>query len=238
MKPIIDPTAALTFSDYYSLRATIKEVAEHFGYELHREPLDLPRPQTAQYSVVASSAAEAKEQINKVLPFTNLESETARREILISPVMLKLIPIVKPQLSIEYSLFVSNQLKGTVDYYLESKSSQVLIVEAKLADIDRGFKQLIAEMVAFHQISELPERPIYGAVTTGQLWHFGLLDSVAKRIYYDLNFYTEPKDIEALLGILVGILSRTSHELPFHGSSVSSANQSTAPTNPPSAASP
>ena len=42
-KPIIDPTAQLTFSSYYDLPYTIAQVAQHFGYTLNKTYLDLPQ---------------------------------------------------------------------------------------------------------------------------------------------------------------------------------------------------
>ncbi|MGF1482368.1 MAG: hypothetical protein ACFB4I_23310 [Cyanophyceae cyanobacterium] len=202
-KPVIDQKASLTFSDYYSLRVTAAEIAEHFGYTLHRKRLTLPYSDDNGIEVIA---AEIEQQINNILPYVNLDSETARREVLISPLMFRLVELVKPQINIEYWLSVSDQLKGTVDYYISSQSSQILIVEAKLADTEKGFKQLIAEMVAFQQREEL-EISIYGAVTTGETWHFGRLNPKSKILERDINFYTEPQGIKELLSVLVGILT-------------------------------
>ena len=201
-KPIIDPTAQLTFSDYYSLRATDAEIADYFGYKLNKVRLSLP---CSKKNAVGVMADEVERQIQRVLPFVNLDTEAARREILIAPLMYQLINLVEPQLIIEYPLYVSAQLKGTVDYYLKGQSSQILVVEAKQADTDRGFKQLIAELVAF-QIREERLLPIYGAVTTGQTWHFGRLNPESLTVERDINFYTEPQGIEELLSVLVGIL--------------------------------
>ncbi|MEM9162668.1 MAG: hypothetical protein AAGC54_06310 [Cyanobacteria bacterium P01_F01_bin.4] len=50
---------------------------------------------------------------------------------------------------------------------------------------------------------------LYGAVTTGDIWKFGLLYREEKRIVQDINLYRVPADLEELLGILVNILKNT-----------------------------
>lgn len=215
MKPIIDPTASLTFSDYYKLQATDDEIADYFGYRLQRISMSLAVDLSTWFSdeqsfFIKEASTEIEQQIRAVLPYVNLDTEAARREILIAPLVLKLLQIVKPQLKFEYPLFATNQLKGAVDYYFKSQSSQILIVEAKAADTDRGFKQLVAELVAF-QIREEWTQLIYGAVTTGQTWHFGRLNPTAKILERDIDFYTEPQGIEELLSILAGILTTPAH---------------------------
>ena len=178
--------------------------------------------------------------------YVNLDSEIARREILISPFMFAAIALLaqsayacgipsgqrreppqavrstsvceadqdalrprfalaKPQLNIEYYLDVEPQLEGTVDYYLHSSTNQILIVEAKLADIDRGFKQLIPELIAFEQKTEITSF-IYGAVTTGSVWCFARLCPISKEFKRDLNLYLLPNNTIELLKIVLGIL--------------------------------
>lgn len=84
-------------------------------------------------------------------------------------------------------------------------SSQILVIEAK-ADIERGFKQLIAELVALQQWQET-NLPIYGAVTTGEIWRFGILEPKSHKISYALQLDREPQDLEELIGVMAGILA-------------------------------
>ncbi|MBC6475220.1 MAG: hypothetical protein GDA48_22385 [Hormoscilla sp. GM102CHS1] len=51
------------------------------------------------------------------------------------------------QLRIEYPLKVNDRLKGDLDYYLYTRSI-ILVVEAKNADLSRGFTQLAMELIA------------------------------------------------------------------------------------------
>jgi hypothetical protein len=87
--------------------------------------------------------------------------------------------------------------------------SRLLVIEAKNEDLYRGFKQLVAEMIAVYQWSEDEDiKTLYGAVSTGNLWQFGKLDIVNRRIYQDLKVYDVPAELNELLHILVGILER------------------------------
>ena len=229
---------SLSFSDYFSLKVTEAEIAQHFGYKFRREYLELPVPESNMTEEIAAKAKTTSEAIASILPYVNLDSEIARREIFISPFMYAAIALLaqsaqrrfppqavpstsvceadqdakrprfalaKPQLNIEYYLDVDSQLNGTVDYYLHSSTNQILIVEAKLADIDRGFKQLIPELVAMSKKTEITSF-IYGAVTTGSIWCFALLCPVSKEFKRDLNLYLLPNNTRELLEIVIGIL--------------------------------
>ena len=47
---------------------------------------------------------------------------------------------------------------------------------------------------------------LFGAVTTGPVWRFGLLDRTQKTITKDTEAYLLPRDLESLLGIFVELL--------------------------------
>jgi hypothetical protein len=47
---------------------------------------------------------------------------------------------------------------------------------------------------------------LYGAVTIGNVWMFGILDVQSRTIFQDIGSYTLPDDLEDLIRILVGIL--------------------------------
>ena len=200
VKPIIDPNKSYTFRSYYFLPYEAKEIAGYFGFELNKAYLELPKSDSVSFKAIQ----EIKVKLRRILPLTELDSETARREILISPLLLELVGYRKIQFSIEYTLNVSKQLKGSLDYYLRTDTSNFLITEAKLADITRGFKQLIAEMIALSQWLE-NEKIVYGAVSIGDIWQFAVLDPVVKKIDQDLTLYRVPNDLDDLFAILLGI---------------------------------
>ncbi len=44
------------------------------------------------------------------------------------------------------------------------------------------------------------------AVSTGNVWQFGILERANKRLIQDFNLYRVPADVEILLRALIGIL--------------------------------
>ncbi|MGB8699855.1 MAG: hypothetical protein WCD18_10605, partial [Thermosynechococcaceae cyanobacterium] len=138
------------------------------------------------------------------LPFVQLTSETAKREILVAPILSRVAVICQQVLRIEYALKVNNLLQGNLDYLIRSNHS-LIVIEAKRDDLTRGFTQLATEMIALAMLEET-STVIYGAVTIGNVWIFSLLESGTHTITQDIASYTVPDDLEPLVKILVGIL--------------------------------
>ncbi len=95
-----------------------------------------------------------------------------------------------------------------MDYYLQSQHN-VLVVEAKQADLTRGFTQLAAELIALDSWVESDEPILYGAVTTGDIWQLGSFHREKRVVTQDLMLYRVPTDLEVLMQILVEILIQT-----------------------------
>ena len=101
---------------------------------------------------------------------------------------------------------VNHQLKGTLDYYLQGKGN-LLVIEAKQGDPERGFTQLAVELVAVDKWLEDEIELLYGAISLGEIWRFGILDRQAKQVTQDINWYRVPTDLEDLMAVLIAILS-------------------------------
>lgn len=201
MSKLLNPNQPYTFSKIFDLKIAADELANEFGYTLTRKRLNLP-----QYQGELESLEVLKSRIERVLPYVDLGSETSRREVLISQVVLDLVYYTKAQLKIEYAIKVTEQLQGYLDYLIRS-NTEVLVIEEKREDLDYGFSQLVAEMIALDQWDRTPAQPtILGAVTTGKIWEFGLLHRDSKHIDQGLDTYRVPDDLEPLMRILVQAL--------------------------------
>ncbi|WP_008312259.1 hypothetical protein [Leptolyngbya sp. PCC 6406] len=199
---VLEPGGSYTFSRIFELKLIAAELAEEFGYTFSRKRLNLP-----QYSGDLDRITELKDRIEETLPYVNLSTETARREILVSPVILDLIHYTQAELRIEYPIKVTEQLQGYLDYFLQ-RQSQLLIIEAKKGDLDFGFTQLVAQLIALDQWEiDNPADRILGAVTTGKIWEFGLLHRKRKHIDQGFDSYRVPDDVEPLMRILVQALT-------------------------------
>ncbi len=198
---IIDKDKSYTFRDYFDLDPPIDELLDYFGYTRQVEKCTFPKT-TIDTDYFSGLALLLEEHIR----YVDLTSEIARRESLISPVLLKIAVYLKMRVNIEYPLKVSHQLKGKIDYYMQH-DNKLLIVEAKKGDLQRGFTQLAVELIALDLWLDEDVKPLYGIVTMGNVWQFGVLHRQTKVITQDMNLFRVPADLDELLSILIAILS-------------------------------
>ncbi len=201
---ILQPDASYTFRSFFELPNDPDEILAEFGYGYTQARLALPKTTTA-----LPGLADLKAQIEATLPYVQLTSETAKREVLIAPVLLRVATLCHQILRFEYPIKVSNWLQGNLDYFIRGEQD-IIIIEAKRDDLTRGFTQLAVEMIALSLLEEAPEA-IYGAVTMGSFWIFGRLDRQTKQITQDIGGYQVPDDVEDLVKVLVGILTGEPH---------------------------
>ncbi len=199
-QPLLDPNRSYTFSNYFELGFTVDDLVAEFGYSFERKFLTLP-----QYSDKLDRITDLKQRIEEILPYVDLENETTRREMLIAPIISDLIHYSHAQLRIEYSIQVDNRLQGKLDYLLRS-TTNLIVIEAKQADINRGFTQLATEMIALDHWIDSPQTEILGAVTTGNIWQFGILDRQSKSICEGINLYRVTEEVEIIIRILLARL--------------------------------
>jgi hypothetical protein len=134
-----------------------------------------------------------------------LNNEMARREFLIAPVITEIIMYTQSLVRVEFPLAVNDQLKGTLDYWLEGKHG-FLVIEAKNGDLEQGFVQLAAELIALDQWLQDPVPHLFGAVSVGSVWQFGILQRVEKTVIQDVSLFRVPMDVEDLLRVIIAAL--------------------------------
>ena len=189
-----------SFADYFDLSYSTKDIIAELGYQFNLEKLALPN-----YTVDNQGITQLKESLYKKLPHISLNSEMAKREFLISPLFFLLLDYVEFDINVEYAININDKLKGNIDYLLSS-AQNFIVVEAKNADLERGFTQLAAELIGFSQYNEDSKNLLYGAVTVGNIWQFGLLDVKNKILHKDIDAFLVPADLEKLFSVLLGIL--------------------------------
>ena len=194
------PTTVRGFHDYFKLTASPRDLAEAFGYAFEVEAMSLPQ---ATDSLSWLSALEGR--LSYALRHFIFDSETARRECLIGPVLFEVARYLEISLRFEYGIQATPQLKGTLDYLFQSQQS-LLVIEAKQADLTRGFSQLTAELIALDHLAEIPNPILFGAVSYGDMWRFGRLDRQEKRIVQDVSGVLVPDSTEKLVRTLIAIL--------------------------------
>lgn len=197
---LLEEGSSYTFRSYFEMPYETDEVLSEFGISLISRKLSLPK------SAVSIESVEAlKMELEATLEVVELASETARREILVAPVLTKVVRWSRSRLRIEYPLIVNDQLKGKLDYLVEG-AHQLLVIEAKNDDLSRGFTQLAVELIALAR-REPEQSVLYGAVTIGNVWLFGWLDVASSTIYRDTSLYPVPSNLQDVMEILMGILA-------------------------------
>lgn len=190
------------FSDYFELPYAPADILAEFNCTYERKRLELPK-----YAGELKCLDFLSRYLPRNLAYVNPISEMARREVLIAPTLLEICAETQTQLNIEYPININEQLKGSFDYYINSNShTGMLVVEAKQSDLGRGFTQLAVELIALDQWIQSEAPLLYGAVTTGEDWRFGIFNRQQKLISQDLKLYRVPEELEELLRVLAGII--------------------------------
>ncbi|MCI5178519.1 MAG: hypothetical protein D3911_04200 [Candidatus Electrothrix sp. AW3_4] len=200
-KSIFKEGKKYTFRDYFYLPNPVEDIVAELGYSYSLEVLQLP----TSASCNVESVNNLKRTYYNVLPKISLNSETAKREFLIAPVLFELAKETDLKINVEYPIDVSELLSGYLDYLIRYKQ-ELIVIEAKKGDIDRGFNQLAAELIALDQYEEEGGSTLYGVVTIGEMWVFCTLDRKKKKITRDMHNYTIPEHVEGIFRILVGII--------------------------------
>jgi hypothetical protein len=192
----------------YSDFTTITKVREAFGLTIE-ESIDLftDIPEALPSSHLQTTLNE------NVFLATAINTEKARSELIIAPVLLEVRRMLNFQIGFfsgsEFNVDLQAGLSGYCDYILtaskesyEIRTPVVTLAEAKNESIKSGLGQCIAEMVAaqlFNQRNGEAIKSIYGAVTTGTDWKF--LKLTDKTIWIDKRDYFI-NEVSHILGIL------------------------------------
>ena len=194
----------MAYSDF-----DLKKVRNNFGLQIDEQPDLFAEVTPVQPSVtLANTLAEIAHLAMAI------NTEKARSEMLIIPVLLEIWRQAQPQISLfsgtEFTVDEERGLTGYCDYILSRSKEQltlnapvVMIVEAKNENIKGGLGQCVAEMIAAQLFNEREGNAIetiYGAVTTGEIWKFLKLVGAVAAI--DLSDYYIVRDVPTILGIL------------------------------------
>lgn len=194
-----------SFSDYFNMGYPSEEIVAALGYQLVLEEIHFS--QTAQVNV--QRVDDLKTFYYQIVPKITLNSESAKREFMIAPLLQAIMLDIDGKLNIEYPIDVNERLNGVIDYLIRS-TEELIVIEAKKGDLERGFNQLAAEMIALDQHEEnLTSDTLYGAITIGEVWRFSVLKRSEKRLIKDINLFRFPQDTQDILSIVLNILLKS-----------------------------
>jgi hypothetical protein len=188
-----------------------------FTFQSLRDKLGLHLGQDASLfapieEVTISEYLETTLQENVALAL-NINTEKARSEMIIAPMLIEVRKILKKQVSlfsgVEFQVDAALGLTGVCDYIISKSTNQVyvsapavMIVEAKNENIKAGLPQCIAAMYAAKIYNEREHNAvdrILGIVTTGSNWKFLTLEDTHVLIDYDEYLIDQAGKILAII---------------------------------------
>ncbi|HEY9908714.1 MAG TPA: hypothetical protein V6D18_14040 [Thermosynechococcaceae cyanobacterium] len=195
----------------YSQFTTLESSVQQFGLTVS----EVAYPLISYTPIEASPFLEAV--LDRALAWAiAVGTEKARSEALILQLLLEVREQLDRQVSVfsgrEFNVDVSQGLNGYCDFLISRATQQTVItapatvvVEAKKGDLSLGLGQCAAEMVAAQQFNQQRDRPlpaIHGAVSSGTLWQFLMLQG--QNLTIDLTEYALPP-VDTVLGLLVAM---------------------------------
>src|SRR5262245_23676954 len=189
-----------------------------FTFQSLRDQLSLHLMQDASLfahveEVAVSEYLQTTLQENVALAL-NINTEKARSEMIIAPMLIEVRKILNKQVSlfsgVEFQVYTALGLIWLVCDYIISKSANqvyvsapaVMIVEAKNENIKAGLPQCIAAMYAAKLYNEREHNEvdrILGIVTTGSNWKFLTLEDTHVLIDYDEYLIDQAGKILAII---------------------------------------
>ena len=182
------------------------EFLEHAGIFSEIEPVEL--------------SAELTKALARNVPLaTTINTEKARSEMIVSPVLVELREQFDRRISlfsgIDFNVDAESGLTGVCDFLVSLSPRQsyveapiITLVEAKNLDLKLGLGQCVAEMLAAQRFNaeegnDIPY--VYGASTTGVDWLFLKLEG--KSLHIDMVPYTIER-CDRILGILSSMVAQ------------------------------
>lgn len=187
---------------------TLRKVKKDFQLQIIEGGRFLPETE------LISASPMLQQYLNNYLPWAiAVDSEKAKSETIVAPVLLELKQLLAQPISIfsgrDFTVEPESGLNGVCDFLISRSAEQLeieapvtVLVEAKRDNLNVGLGQCIAEMIAAQKFNEQNQtniRVIYGATTSGTAWRFLKLDG--KTVTIDLTNYPLPP-LEGVLGML------------------------------------
>lgn len=112
-----------------------------------------------------------------------IDTEKARSELLVTPILLECIEITSNPFAYysgqNFDVDSSKGLTGECDFILTQGQAYqtihrpiLMMMEAKKGVIEDGLGQCAAQMVGAQYFNQNATAPIYGCITTGEIWCF------------------------------------------------------------------
>ena len=228
-----------TFSQILELNSETEEILADLGYRYRSAPLPLQSKEVPRF---AAQVDQMRTQMRERLPFVPMSNAATARAFYVTPVLFAVLDQVRFKMNIEYAVAggrlqgtVDFLLRGRHDLVVAA-----VINEEMESGFRKLAVQMVAvsEMVGMPTVEPVhPRRArkalragralggpktagfakgvqtrLFGVVTAGPVWQFGLLDKGQKTVTKDTETYQLPRDLGRLVGIMAGLLGESETE--------------------------
>ncbi len=236
---VLQEGTSYTFSQVLELNSETEEILADLGYRYRSAPLSL---HSVEVSRLGPQLEQMRAQMRERLPFVPMTSEAAYRAFYVTPLLFAVLDEVRFKLNIEYAVeggrlngTVDFLLRGRNDLVVAVVKNEELergfgTLAAKMVAVSEYFGRPTVESIhprrarKAHRAGPARGGPkgtkavrgavtqIYGVVTAGPVWQFGLLERGQKRITRDTEEFLLPRDLERLVGIIAGLMGECETE--------------------------
>ena len=236
---VLQDGTTYTFSQILELNLETEEILADLGYRYRSAPLEI---HSVEVPRLAQQLEQMRAQMRERLPFVPLTNEAAYRAFYVTPLLFALLDRVKFKMNIEYPVTggrlkgaVDYWLRGRQELVVTGAKSGDLEGGFRMLAVQMvGLSEhaAIPTVGPIHprrarkaqragrarggpsgrQFGEGAQTQLFGVVTSGPIWQFGLLERGQKRITKDTEEYQLPRDLELLVGILAGLLGESESE--------------------------
>lgn len=228
-----------TFSQILEQNSETEETLAELGYRFRSAPLSLQSKEDPRF---AAQVEQMRAQMRERLPFVPMKNEASARAFYVTPVLFAVLDQVRFKMNIEYAvaggrlrgrvdyllrgrhdLVAAGVMNEEMDSGFRKLAVQMVAVSEQLAmptvepvHPRRARKALRAgrafggpKTVGF---AKDVQTRLFGVVTAGPVWQFGVLDRGQKTVTKDTEAYQLPRDLGRLVGILAGLLGEIESE--------------------------
>ncbi len=228
-----------TFSQVLKLNLKTEEILADLGYRYRSAPLSLHSVEVAR---VAPQLEQMRAQMRERLPFVPMTNEATARAFYVTPLLFAALDEVRFKMNVEYAVTsgrldgtLDYLLQGRHDLIVAGVMNEEMErgfrkLAVQMVALSELFAMPTVESVHPRRARKAhrtgPTRggsggaeqvkavrtQIFGLVTAGPIWQFGLLERGQKRITKDTEAFLLPRDLAKLVGIIAGLLGQSDQD--------------------------
>ena len=236
---VLQEGSTYTFSRVLEQNSETEEILADLGYRFRSAPLSIQSKEDPRF---APQVEQTRARMRERLPFVPMSNAATARAFYVTPVLFAVLDQVRFKMNIEYAVAggrlqgtVDFLLRGRHDLVVAA-----VINEEMESGFRKLAVQMVAVSEQFAKPTVEPVHPrrarkalragralggpktagfvkgvqtqLYGAVTAGPNWQFGVLDRGRKTVTKDTEAYQLPRDLGRVVGIMAGLLGESESE--------------------------